>query len=530
MHTTPVTAQTTASGKPGFSTTFPFRGFTGELPPLTLTHEKEEPWKLVDDFRESKPDDRHAVLDWVTGRLFFGPLISYGIGNTRQYGAVPPPGALIKLAATEQRPLARTRGSAGNTAARTIIHPPLDLAISVTNEHAATGGTDGISETPDPGARHEVTLLVLPAPPPHPTGRPSLIPTEQLTTALSTALRPALPPNTDVNILPFDFTGLGIRAAVHTDTPLTDSQREHLAHTAEQALSDWFNPLTGGRDGTGWPLGRTVTAGETRTVLDHVPGITYTLGLELCEVAPDGTWLAPAETLRLPPLGLVHCAEHKVAVLPGTLAAPTAPLDTIVRGTRSDQWVGVRSKAATVYSLTSRQALPPNEHPRALIQKVTTPPAGFTGFDALITLPENRLLAFRGTLTACTSLDLDAPWEKPRPIKDAFPNLPKEFHEGINTGFAKGDTLCLFLADSYAQCPAPTSPPSSTTPNRIPPRQGRITDYYRDLPSYFTRQLDAVIVGKLTGEQYLISGKRYALTRDEVFVTQGSLAETFPGL
>ncbi|MFE6692114.1 putative baseplate assembly protein [Streptomyces sp. NPDC057743] len=526
-----VTAKPSPDGKPGFHTEFSYSGFTGTLPALKLTYKGEEVrWQLVDDFTRSTPTDCHAVLDPVTGRLFFGPLISYGPGTTRQYGAIPPQGAVIELDASPQQPLTLTKGSAGNVPARTItitdIAPP---GIKVTNEQAATAGTDGTSETPDldPGARHQITLLALPAPPPHPTDRPTLPSTEQLTTAL----RPALPPNTAVKIESFDFTTLGIRAAVHTDTPLTDNQREHLAHTAEQALSAWFNPLTGGRDGTGWPLGRTVTTGETRTVLNRVPGITHTLGLELCEVNDDGTWSPPTEPVRLSPLGLIHSAQHHVVVLPGTPGTHPAPLDTIVRGTRADQWVGIRANAATVYSITSRQALPPNEHPRALTQKVTTPPAEFRGFDALITLPGNRLLAFQGDKTTCANLDEpDKPWAQPELISKRYPKLLAKFHKDINTGFAEGNTVYLFQGDSYTQFTLTTPPTNSATPDSAPPHNEKITKLYRGLPTYFTRQLDAIIDGQLTGEQYLISGIRYALIRNREFITQGLLAETFPGL
>ena len=47
---------------------------------------------------------------------------------------------------------------------------------------------------------------------------------------------------------------------------------EELQRDAVLALYRYFNPLTGGPDGTGWPFGRPVQAGEVYAVLQRLPG------------------------------------------------------------------------------------------------------------------------------------------------------------------------------------------------------------------------------------------------------------------
>jgi predicted phage baseplate assembly protein len=47
------------------------------------------PWKVVKDFADSTPFDRHVVLDKATGELQFGPNIRQPDGSSRQYGRVP---------------------------------------------------------------------------------------------------------------------------------------------------------------------------------------------------------------------------------------------------------------------------------------------------------------------------------------------------------------------------------------------------------------------------------------------------------
>ncbi|QIS23520.1 hypothetical protein [Nocardia terpenica] len=420
LYTTPVTAQSTADGRPGFVTAFPYTNLTTPLPQLKVG---DQPWELVDDFRRSGPHDHHAVLDPVTGTVYFGPLLTYGPGAARQYGAVPSENARITLAADAGTPLAVTRGSAGDTPADTITYSDT-AGITVTNERAAAGGADGVSLPPDtdPGARHQVTILALPAPPPHPSGRipiHQLTPTPGFSTGLRTALHPTTPPNTAITVLPFDFTTVGIRAAIHTDAALTGDQRRRLAQAAEHALYRWLHPLTGGRDRLGWPLGHTITIGEARAVLDTVPGTHHTLGLELCSVDPDtGIWSPPHPHLLLSPIGLVHCAEHCVAVLPAPADTPVAPLDTVVPASDT-VWVSVRSSGATAYSLTSRQVLPAH----------TLSPAP----DAVLRLLATPLSASPATTPCCGSRTMCGPsatnsWPSatPRPTRGAPPHPSRQ--------------------------------------------------------------------------------------------------------
>jgi hypothetical protein len=49
---------------------------------------------------------------------------------------------------------------------------------------------------------------------------------------------------------------------------------------AETAIRSFFNPLAGGRDLSGWPFGRPVSAYELYHLLESLPGVDHVEGLE----------------------------------------------------------------------------------------------------------------------------------------------------------------------------------------------------------------------------------------------------------
>ncbi|WP_206505751.1 putative baseplate assembly protein [Streptomyces chrestomyceticus] len=97
-------------------------------------------WDLVDSFAHSAPLSRHAMLNAADRELLFGPLVTGpGPGGGRQYGAVPPAGARIRI-----RRYATGGGATGNVPALAItaLRKPIPHVAAVTNEKAATGGAD----------------------------------------------------------------------------------------------------------------------------------------------------------------------------------------------------------------------------------------------------------------------------------------------------------------------------------------------------------------------------------------------------
>ena len=57
--------------------------------------------------------------------------------------------------------------------------------------------------------------------------------------------------------------------------------RKRLATEVALALDAFFDPVAGGPDRTGWPLGRDVYRAEVMQVIDQTPGVDHVLTLEL---------------------------------------------------------------------------------------------------------------------------------------------------------------------------------------------------------------------------------------------------------
>jgi hypothetical protein len=66
-----------------------------------------------------------------------------------------------------------------------------------------------------------------------------------------------------------------------------DAPPQETLEAARQALTDFFDPLTGGPERTGWPFGRAVYASEVAAVLDQVSLVDYVEEVKLA--APAGT-------------------------------------------------------------------------------------------------------------------------------------------------------------------------------------------------------------------------------------------------
>jgi predicted phage baseplate assembly protein len=164
----------TSNGKPGQSfevETAPILEYQGEAQLLVFPlGSPPEIWQEVEDFADSKPQDRHYVVDSLAGTVQFGPLIrepqtlkkqtqnrSYlqqmlpqerSPSQDRQaqiieqqYGAIPPRGAEIIFTY-------RTGGGKqGNVQAHTLsfMQTAIPYIDRVTNHHAAVNGADAES-------------------------------------------------------------------------------------------------------------------------------------------------------------------------------------------------------------------------------------------------------------------------------------------------------------------------------------------------------------------------------------------------
>ena len=145
--------------------------------------------------------------------------------------------------------------------------------------------------TTDPAVRHapapaHVSLVVVPQPELEPApgtagARPQ--PTEEeraegLRAALWTFLDARRTLTTRHHVVGPDYLPVEIAAnlALREDAP-----PQETLEAARQALTDFFHPLTGGPEQTGWPFGRAVYASEVAAVLEQLSLVDYVEDVQL---------------------------------------------------------------------------------------------------------------------------------------------------------------------------------------------------------------------------------------------------------
>jgi predicted phage baseplate assembly protein len=311
-------------------------------------------WRRRESLLASGPSDADFVLEAASAAVQFGD---------GQQGRVPPAGATVIAVALE------TAGAGGNAAADTISAldagphnvalvgrgDPAKLAARaaqfnrITNPDPASGGaaaetlahsegravqtltepsravtledcealalaTPGTSlaraaalANQHPGfqcyaAPGFITLVVVP----HlPMGRPT--PSAGLLAAVSAYLNRRHVIGTRIEVTGPEY----LEVEVHAHVKVFPGQSKVAAREAvSAALQKFFDPLGGGPNGGGWPLGRDVYVSEVVEVIAAVPGVDHVLSLELqvpgCE--------AQCGNVCLRPLALTVSGTHQIQV------------------------------------------------------------------------------------------------------------------------------------------------------------------------------------------------------------------------
>jgi len=262
-------------------------------------------WEVVDNFLDSNATSRHCVLDGRLGTITFGD-------NRR--GMIPP--MLNDNIRANYTVCAGSRGNIGPGAISSI-----DLShISVTNVTPATGGADG--ETVDEAEmrgpwllKHRyravtcedyarlayeastevartfcfpedngVHLLVIPhggVPKPRPGG--------QLIRLLTNYLNERRIVTTRLRISGPDYQDIQLKVELALHAADVDSFRSVRAE-CERRLQMFVDPLNGGPEKKGWPLGRTFYASEVYHLLTQLPEIDYVKSVGLREPG-ETQWL-----------------------------------------------------------------------------------------------------------------------------------------------------------------------------------------------------------------------------------------------
>ncbi|MFD9702950.1 putative baseplate assembly protein [Lentzea sp. NPDC059081] len=328
------------------------------LPPLdgamvqVSSEDGWEDWDRVEDFASSGPLDRHVVVDSVNGTVEFGPVVRTPDGGLRQHGAVPPQGSFVRL-----RQYLTGGGAAGNVGRGAIstLRTSIPFVSRVENRRAAQGGVDGETldeaktrgpimlrtrnravtaedyeqltreaapeiarvrclPVPTPRASAAVKVLVVPSAP-QVGGRirfEELLPHESSLTAIAARLDQVRLIGTTVLVEPPLYRGVTVVARVQARRGV-NAERVH--DEATEALYAFFNPLTGGTEGKGWPFGRAVHEGEVYGVLQRIRGVEMVEQVLLFGANPLTGERGPATSrLELDPSSLVFSYEHQVRV------------------------------------------------------------------------------------------------------------------------------------------------------------------------------------------------------------------------
>ncbi|MEU9132730.1 putative baseplate assembly protein [Kitasatospora sp. NPDC048540] len=346
----------TAEGVPGQAFTArrtPILTGAGECIVEVSTDDGWERWDQVQTFADSGPQDRHVVVDGSMGRIEFGPAVREANGSLRQYGAVPPQDAAVRL-----RRYATGGGRSGNVARFAIqtLKSPIPFVTRVENRYPAQGGVDGetIEEAKARGplvlrARsravtaedyeaitHEaapevarvrcltagehdvdagsVKVLVVPTAA-NVAGRiefEDLVPTTNTLKRITDRLNDVRLVGARVLVEPPRYQGVTVVARI---IARQYADFDQIRKEALDGLYQFLNPLTGGNDGKGWPFGRDVQVGEIYSVLQRVNGVDYVEDARLFGANPvTGDRGPQTNRLVLDPNSLVFSYDHHVKV------------------------------------------------------------------------------------------------------------------------------------------------------------------------------------------------------------------------
>jgi predicted phage baseplate assembly protein len=278
-------------------------------------------WERRESFADSGPEDLHYTLDLASGEIELGPAIRTGAGGWRQYGAVPPKGAQLRM--TRYR---HGGGRRGNVApgTLTVLKSAIPYVASVTNPEPASGGVDPESlesarrrasmeirtryravtaqdfeflcgeasprvaraiclEPPGSVGVARIHLVPRIEPADRPLGYAELLPDQQLMSDVAAYLDERRLVGTRVELLPARYRGVSV--VVNLQAALNADPRR-VEEDVARALYTYLNPVVGGSIegiGEGWSFGRALNQGELYGVIHAVDGVDFVKILRIYE-------------------------------------------------------------------------------------------------------------------------------------------------------------------------------------------------------------------------------------------------------
>ena len=325
----------------------------GETVEVQQTDGSWRAWLEREDFAETRPSDRHYVLDSVSGELSFGPFIREPDGSGRQYGAIPAQGSQIRF-----RRYRSGGGSRGNVKLGdlTILKTTIPYVHRVANRQPASGGRDAetieraklrapqVLRTSERAVTVEdYEFLAMEASSgvararclqPGAVGAPAGLPPGVVRVLLVPQLTPCdgyiepdrlHVPERVIKEVQRDLDKRRLLTSrVEIDEPeyrwVTANVRAKLSREAdpkvvqsalEAQLYKFLNPLAGGADGQGWPFGATLHISQVYATLQGLPGIDYIERVNLRLEGNDEL----RDSIPVPPNALIASAKHSVILL-----------------------------------------------------------------------------------------------------------------------------------------------------------------------------------------------------------------------
>ena len=308
-------------------------------------------WTRVDAFAQSGPEDRNFMIDDVSGRVQFGPMIRMHDGSTRNYGAIPLPGSTVRI----PRYLVGG-GRIGNVEAGTIsvLRSTIPFITRVENLEPAVGGVDAetldqlkaraalsvrarnravtpvdfeqIVKTAAPtlvrvqcvdatqlGRPGTVLILVVPEVPPGAIPFEVLQPREEVLNDVQVYLDERRLVGTTVRVEPPRYLGVSVMVRI----ALADgANRSRVVAEANTAIHQFLHPTMGGYEGKGWPFGRPLAVGDIFGLLQRVPGIRYVDGARVVAVdALTGARGIPGDQVSPGELDLLYNVANDIEVI-----------------------------------------------------------------------------------------------------------------------------------------------------------------------------------------------------------------------
>lgn len=349
----PVYAETLgrASGTPGEF--FQLKRFPLSAGQNTLRLEVSTPdgwqtWTQVETFAQSTPTDRHFTVDAVSGTVRFGPLLRLQDGTTRLYGATPEAGATVRI------PYYRVGGGRqGNVGpgTLTVLRSAIPFITRVVNPDAAVGGIDAETiedlkaraavsvrsrnravsaldfeslvkqaapslvrahciDAGQLGKPGTVLVLVVPEVPDGVVPFELLAPRDEVLEDVRAFMDLRRLVGSTVRIEPPRYLGVTVMARVATSA---GASKDAVVAQCNAAIARFLHPLTGGYEGTGWPLGRSLSVGDIFGVLQHVDGVQYIETVRLVPVdAISGVRAMPTDKVQPDALDLLYNVSNEI--------------------------------------------------------------------------------------------------------------------------------------------------------------------------------------------------------------------------